>query len=55
MEQRKSDYYRKVMDRSYQPNKDDLNKDMSVPATPEQLAQAVTKGGADRKEPEQES
>ena len=51
MDQRKSDYYTKVMDRGYQPNKEDLNKDISVPASPERLAQAVMKGGAERKKP----
>ena len=50
MDQRKSDCFARVMDRRYQPNKEDLNKDMSVPVSPERLAQAVMKGGADRKE-----
>ena len=54
MNKQKDDYYTKVMDRAYQPNKKDLNKDMSVPVSPERLAQAVMKGGADRREPEQD-
>ena len=55
MEQRKSDYYTKVMNRGYQPSKEDLNEDVSAPVLPERLAQAVIKGGADRKEPSKKS
>jgi len=55
MDQRKSEYYTKVMDRKYQPNKEDLDKDLSVSVSPERLAQAVMKGGSDRREPEKES
>jgi len=50
MDKRKSDYHTKVMDRGYQPNKEDLNKDVSVPVSPDRLAEAAMKGGAARKE-----
>ena len=49
MKQRESDYYTKVMKRRYQPSKEDLNKDVSIPVSPERLAQAVMKGGSERK------
>ncbi len=54
MTKQKSDYYNKVMDRSYQPTKADMNKDISVPVKPERLIKAVMKGGATRQEPEDE-
>ena len=41
--------------RGYQPSKEDLNEDVSAPVLPERLAQAVIKGGADRKEPSKKS
>ncbi len=49
---KKSEYYGKVMDRSYQPSKDDMKKDVSVPVKPERLGKAVMKGGAPRREVE---
>ncbi len=55
MEKRKSDYYTKVMDRGYQPNKQDMNKDVGVPVPPDRLAQAVMRGGADRRGPNEEN
>lgn len=38
------------LDPAYQPTKEDMHKDVSVPVTPERLAHAVVKGGADRRQ-----
>jgi len=38
------------MDPRYQPTKRDLEEDISLPVTPEQLAKAVLSGGAERRE-----
>ena len=35
----------------HQPSKSELEEDVSVDATPEALAWAVTRGGAERREP----
>ncbi len=37
---------------AHQPNKAELEEDVSIDATPEALAWAVTRGGADRREDE---
>ena len=39
-----------ALDRSYQPRKVDLEKDVSVSVTPSRLAQAVVQGGAARRD-----
>jgi len=36
------------LDPGYQPSSSDMQLDVSVPVTPEELAQAVLRGGADR-------
>jgi len=41
--------YDHALDRSYQPRKGDLEKDVSVSVTPRRLAQAVVQGGAARR------
>lgn len=46
----KDAFYATVLDRSYQPNKADLELDVSVGVTPERLAQAVLQGGAQLRE-----
>ena len=51
MEKRKSEYYTKVSGRAYQPNKQDMNMDVSVPTKPERLVQAIMRGGAVRRKP----
>ena len=43
-------YYDKVLDRSYQPTKADMERDVSVNVSPQRLAQAVLAGGAPRRE-----
>ncbi|MYI68832.1 MAG: hypothetical protein F4103_08865 [Boseongicola sp. SB0673_bin_14] len=48
--QDKKAFYDKVLDRSYQPTKADMELDVSVSVTPERLVQAVLKGGAPRRE-----
>lgn len=40
----------KLADSHYQPTKAELEEDVSIDATPEALADAVLKGGADPKE-----
>ena len=42
--------YDHALDRSYQPRKGDLEKDVSVSVTPNRLAQAVVQGGAARRD-----
>lgn len=42
--------YDVVLSRSYQPRKADMERDVSVPVSPERLADAVLKGGAPRRE-----
>ena len=42
----------KVAPAAYQPSKAELEEDVSVDATPEALARAITRGGADRREDE---
>ena len=41
--------YDHALDRSYQPRKGDLEKDVSVSVAPRRLAQAVVEGGAARR------
>ena len=43
-------FYATVLDRSYQPNKADMEFDIGVDVTPERLAQAALRGGAPRRE-----
>ena len=43
-------FYEDVLARSYQPDKADLEQDVSVDVTPERLAKAVLQGGAERRE-----
>ena len=42
--------YDHALDRSYQPRKGDLEKDVSVSVTPNRFAQAVVQGGAARRD-----
>ena len=42
--------YNHALDRSYQPRKVGLEKDVSVSVTPSRLAQAVVQGGAARRD-----
>ncbi len=42
--------YDEVLSRSYQPRKADMECDVSVPVSPERLADAVLKGGVPRRE-----
>ena len=51
MDRRKVDYAANVKDWRYQPDKKELNKEVSVPVSPQRLAQAVMKGGTARQEP----
>ena len=51
MDRRKADYAANVKDWRYQPDKKELNKEVSVPVSPQRLAQAVMKGGTARQEP----
>ena len=48
--QGKDEFYKAVLDRSYQPNKSDLEMDVSVDVTPERLAHAALRGGAPRRD-----
>lgn len=45
----KEAFYDKALGRSYVPTKFDMSEDVSVPVTPDRLAQAVIKGGASRR------
>ena len=47
--QTKTDYST-VLDRSYRPTKKDMERDVSVPVSPQCLAKATLKGGAKRRE-----
>ena len=42
--------YETILDRSYHPGKADMEREISVPVSPERLAQAALKGGAPRRE-----
>ena len=44
----------KVAPAAHQPSKAELEEDVSIDATPEALAGAVTRGGAERRDPDHE-
>ncbi|MCY4236978.1 MAG: hypothetical protein OXC93_01240 [Rhodospirillaceae bacterium] len=47
--QSKGVFYKASLARPHQPAKEDMDKDVSVPVTPEHLAQAVVKCGTKRR------
>ena len=46
----RSAFYESVLDHTNQPTKAEMELDVSVPASPQRLAQAVLSGGARRRE-----